>query len=132
MNHGDYLPFQADTPISQAIDALEQRIGRQERYQIDARHDGQWILLRPHRTDYAYLADVPRERVAKLLRLQLSPRETEIAALLFEGNTIRYIAAALHIAEGTVKRIIHNIYQKMHVGSQVELVREIYARLARM
>lgn len=60
----------------------------------------------------------------------LSPREQEIAIEIFEGRTIRHVATELCIAEGTVKRTTHNIYCKMGVASQVELVHEIYARIA--
>ena len=127
---GDFLLFQADTPLSQALEALG--APEWEYCLISARREGQGVLLRLHRAEgYARLADVPRERLHALLRPLLTPRETEIAALLFESRTIRCIAGTLHIAEGTVKRIIHNLYQKMNVSSQVELVRDIYARLAR-
>lgn len=98
---------------------------------IDAQYSGNQILLRLHRVrNYASVVEVPRERLQNLLVHLLTPREIEIATLLFEGRTIRYIASELTIAEGTVKRIIYNVYQKLNVSSQVELVREIYARLA--
>ena len=101
------------------------------RFLVDMRYDRESLLIKVHSSeDYTSVVDVPCERLEALLGPLLTPRETQIAALLFEGCTIRYIACMLHIAEGTVKRIIHNIYQKMSVGSQVELVREIYARLA--
>jgi len=101
------------------------------RFLVDMRYDRESLLIKAHYSeDYTSVVDVPRERLQALLKPLLTPRETEIATLLFEGRTIRYIASTLHIAEGTVKRIIYNIYQKLNVGSQVELVREIYARLA--
>jgi len=101
------------------------------RFLVDMRYDGESLLIKAHYSeDYVSVVDVPRERLKALLGPLLTPRETQIATLLFEGRTIRYIACSLHIAEGTVKRIMHNIYRKMSVGSQVELVREIYARLA--
>jgi DNA-binding CsgD family transcriptional regulator len=84
-----------------------------------------------HRTEnFRSVVEVSREQLRDLLRRDLSPRETEAAILLFEGSTIRYTAAQMQIAEGTVKRMIYNIYKKMRLASQVELIREIYARLA--
>jgi len=123
--------------IPQLVHALElfAKICPQEgppyRYLADMVYDGENLFIRVHITDdFASVVDVPHERLTSVLRPLLTPRETEIATLLFEGSTIRYIACTLHIAEGTVKRIIYNIYKKMSVGSQVELVREIYAQLA--
>ena len=99
----------------------------------DMLYDRESLTIRVHRTeDYASVVDVPQERLLKVLQPLLTPRETEIAVLLFEGRTIRCIAATLHIAEGTVKRIIYNLYQKLGVASQVELVRQIYTRLAQV
>ena len=100
-------------------------------YVIDVKYDGGKLWLGLHCTnDFNSVVNVPRAQVEAALRGLLTPRETEIAALLFEGYTIRYIACMLRIAEGTVKRTIYNIHQKMGVGGQVDLVREIYARLA--
>ena len=122
------------TPIIHVLERYARACPQKEppfRYLLDMMYDGKSVFLKMHCSEnYASVVDVPRERLQALLGNLLTPRETEITTLLFEGHTIRYIASALHIAEGTVKRIIHNIYQKLRVGSQVELVREIYARLA--
>ena len=82
--------------------------------------------------DICSVMNISPERLHSLLSCFLTPRETEIATLMFVGHTIRYIAATLHIAEGTVKRTIFNIYQKVGVSSQVELIQEIYTRLAQL
>jgi DNA-binding CsgD family transcriptional regulator len=123
------------TPLAHAFRKLAQ--GKEAKqpvhYVVDAVFDTHSLLLCLHRTDdFQSVVNVPRERLRALLAYLLTPRETQVATLLFEGRTIRYIAGTLHIAEGTVKRIIHNIYQKMNVCSQVELIREIYTRLAQM
>lgn len=52
----------------------------------------------------------------------LSPREKEVTRLLVSGCTSREIAAALTIAEGTVKKTVYNIYGKIGVSSKVELI----------
>lgn len=39
-----------------------------------------------------------------------------------QGLTNRAIAYQLHNAEGTVKKLVHNCYRKLGVGSRIELV----------
>ena len=98
---------------------------------VELYYDGKTGTLRIHPTDdFQSVVAVPHALLRELLRELLTLRETEAAILLFEGRTIRYIASQMKIAEGTVKRMIYNIYQKMHLASQVELIRDIYARLA--
>jgi DNA-binding NarL/FixJ family response regulator len=40
-----------------------------------------------------------------------------------EGMTNKEIAAKLHIADGTVKIHLHNIYEKLNINRRAELVR---------
>ncbi len=54
----------------------------------------------------------------------LSARQLEILLLAARGLSNRQIAARLHIAEGTVKRHLANIYNKMEVGSRSEAMRK--------
>ena len=54
----------------------------------------------------------------------LSARELEILLLAAQGLSNRQIAARVHLAEGTVKRHLHNTYNKMEVGSRGEAVRK--------
>jgi DNA-binding CsgD family transcriptional regulator len=56
-------------------------------------------------------------------RYHLTPRETEIAALIYEGSSIREIAEALFVTEDTVKKHTSNIFRKMKVNSRVRLVK---------
>jgi len=132
-NHAADQTFALPPPVH-ALDCLL-KMNPQEappyRFLMDIQYGGENIFVSLHLADdYASVVNVPHERLKKTMGGLLTPREIQVATLLFEGDTIRYIAATLHIAEGTVKRIIYNIYQKMNVSSQVELVREIYARLA--
>ena len=53
----------------------------------------------------------------------LSARELEILLLVSRGLSNRQIASRVRLAEGTVKRHLANIYQKMGVGSRVEAAR---------
>jgi DNA-binding NarL/FixJ family response regulator len=58
----------------------------------------------------------------------LSARELEILLLAARGLSNHRIASSLHIAEGTVKRHLANVYQKMGVGSRGEASREALLR----
>jgi DNA-binding NarL/FixJ family response regulator len=54
----------------------------------------------------------------------LTGRELEILLLTSRGLSNGRVASALHIAEGTVKRHLANVYQKMGVGSRGQAMRE--------
>jgi DNA-binding NarL/FixJ family response regulator len=54
----------------------------------------------------------------------LSARELKILLLASRGLSNQQIASRVHLAEGTVKRHLANIYQKMGVGSRVEAARK--------
>lgn len=51
----------------------------------------------------------------------LTPRELEIVKMVARGLRNRAIGDALHITEGTVKIHLHNIYDKLGLGSRLEL-----------
>lgn len=52
---------------------------------------------------------------------KLSPRETEVMALVAKGLRNREIAAELGITEGTVKVFLHSIFEKLGVSNRTEL-----------
>ncbi|WMJ83771.1 LuxR C-terminal-related transcriptional regulator [Oscillospiraceae bacterium LTW-04] len=52
---------------------------------------------------------------------RLSPREREVARLAADGLTNRAIAARLLISQETVKAVMKNIFQKLSIGSRVQL-----------
>jgi len=54
----------------------------------------------------------------------LTERETEVVVLAARGLSNRQIAQELHISEGTAKRHLANIYQKVGVRSRSEVVRK--------
>lgn len=60
------------------------------------------------------------------LERKLTQREQEIVRGVSRGLRNGEIAKELHIAEGTVKIHLHNIYEKLELRSRVELA--IYAR----
>jgi len=55
---------------------------------------------------------------------RLSERETEVLVLAARGLPNRQIAGELFISEGTVKRHLANVYQKVGVRSRSEAVRK--------
>ncbi len=57
--------------------------------------------------------------------LGLTPRETEIAERILQRQTYREIAEELTISEHTVKRHVHNIYEKAGVSRRDELIRKL-------
>src|SRR5919112_2719122 len=58
----------------------------------------------------------------------LSARELEILLLAARGLSNHQISSSLHLAEGTVKRHLANLYQKMGVGSRGEASRAALLR----
>jgi FixJ family two-component response regulator len=54
---------------------------------------------------------------------RLTPRETEVFALVVTGMLNKQIAAAICIGEGTVKVHRARVMEKMHAASLAELVR---------
>lgn len=55
-------------------------------------------------------------------RFSLTPRETEVFALLSKGRNAEFIQKTLYISNHTVKTHIYNIYRKMGVHSLQELL----------
>jgi two-component system nitrate/nitrite response regulator NarP len=52
---------------------------------------------------------------------QLTSRELDVARLVARGMRNKEVARQLSITEGTVKMYLHNIYEKLNLGSRVEL-----------
>ncbi|SEO64322.1 LuxR C-terminal-related transcriptional regulator [Denitrobacterium detoxificans] len=59
------------------------------------------------------------ERLAKAGAL--SPRETEVLALLARGHSYAKIAQTLYVSDNTVKTHVRNIYRKLKIESREEL-----------
>lgn len=52
---------------------------------------------------------------------RLSPRETEVLALVAQGLTNKAIAAALFVSPNTVKTHVSSLMNKLNVSSRVQL-----------
>ena len=63
-----------------------------------------------------------------LLAASLSPRESELMALLASGLRNKEIAGRLSLTEGTVKWHVANIMKKLGVGTRTEAVHEARSR----
>jgi DNA-binding NarL/FixJ family response regulator len=70
--------------------------------------------------EFARLTRAPGTRVAAPLQEPLSERESEILRLVARGASNKEIAAALVIAEGTVKNHVTNILGKLGVGDRTQ------------
>lgn len=55
-------------------------------------------------------------------RFKLSPRESEVLTYLVKGRNAKHIAEKLYLSESTVKTHISNIYRKVGVHSQQDLL----------
>lgn len=62
---------------------------------------------------------------AFLRECALSPRETEVAWLIYRGYTNLQIGEELYISETTVKKHASHIYEKMEIGGRRQLREKI-------
>jgi DNA-binding CsgD family transcriptional regulator len=72
--------------------------------------------------------DIPKRLVAELFGLTKS--ESAVASLVVEGAAISEITAALGLTENTVRSYIKQIYAKVGVKRQAELIRMVSKSLA--
>ena len=57
---------------------------------------------------------------------KLSLREIEVLALIMQGYTNNEIAEKLFVSKETVKKHIHNIYEKLHVQTRTEALNKAF------
>jgi DNA-binding NarL/FixJ family response regulator len=58
----------------------------------------------------------------------LTEKESRILDLIAQGRSNKQIAAAVFLAEGTVKNYVSRIMDKLHAGSRIELAVRAAAR----
>jgi DNA-binding CsgD family transcriptional regulator len=58
-------------------------------------------------------------------RFSVSPRETQVLALLLNGDTLNEIAAALHITSSTVQDHIKSLMQRTETHGRAEMIARI-------
>jgi DNA-binding NarL/FixJ family response regulator len=66
--------------------------------------------------------EVAEDPSIRAIRTALSARELQVVRAVAAGLRNRAIAEQLGIAEGTVKLHLHNIYEKLHIDSRLELM----------
>jgi DNA-binding NarL/FixJ family response regulator len=90
-------------------------------------HAGEpWLERRA--TARAFETLLRREAGAREVGMVLTVREIEIVRMVVAGLRNKAIGERLSISEGTVKTHLHNIYEKLHVGSRPELIRYCHER----
>ena len=76
-----------------------------------------------------YLQKADRLLLQKMF--ELTPAQAQLAALLFEGASVKQAAACLGITEGSARQYLRRIFVKTGTNRQHHLVREIARAMAR-
>lgn len=89
---------------------------------INAVHDGQvWVGSRELRLVLDAFSESAPFHVPTSAGLSLTKRELDIATLVAAGQSNRQISRSLNISEHTVKNNLFRIFEKIGIGSRVEL-----------
>ena len=81
-----------------------------------------WLEGRPVQNLVAVLRDLAAQTAPPSRKtFGLTGRELEVVTLITEGSTNKHIAQTFGISEETVKRHLTNIFNKLGVGSRLEL-----------
>lgn len=78
-------------------------------------------LLRPH------LADLGARAASAATRL-LTPRQHELLALIAAGHSTAQIAATLYLSQGTVRKHVDNIFERLGVTSRTAAVMRVFGQ----
>jgi DNA-binding CsgD family transcriptional regulator len=71
----------------------------------------------------AYVAGVDQERLQTIL--ELTPAQAQLAALLYDGASVKQAAEKLGITEGSARQYLRRIFIKTGTNRQIDLIREI-------
>jgi two-component system nitrate/nitrite response regulator NarL len=77
--------------------------------------------LPPELVKPAMKREEERRLAMERIETALTPREREVVLLVAEGRSNKEIGKHISVTEGTVKIHLHNIYQKLSVGSRTAL-----------
>ena len=69
-----------------------------------------------------------KETTARNLASPLTPRETDVLALIGRGLRAREVAAQLQLTESTVTSYVKNIYAKLNISNRAEAALEASRR----
>ncbi|MEP6720252.1 MAG: response regulator transcription factor [Variovorax sp.] len=70
--------------------------------------------------------ELPREDLARFLRVELSPRQREVLALAIRGTPVKLIARQLSIAEGTVKVHLSMVYRALGARNRTDALCRVF------
>lgn len=70
--------------------------------------------------------ELPRDDLARFLRVELSPRQRQVLALAIRGTPIKLIARRLAIAEGTVKVHLSMVYRALGARNRTEALCRVF------
>lgn len=89
---------------------------------IKAIHEGQvWVASRELRLVLDAFSESAPFHIPSSAGLNLTKRELDIATLVAAGQSNRQISRSLNISEHTVKNNLFRIFEKIGIGSRVEL-----------
>lgn len=89
---------------------------------VDAVHKGQvWVGSKELRLVLDAFSESAPFHVPTSAGLSLTKRELEIASLVAAGKSNRQISRSLNISEHTVKNNLFRVFEKIGIGSRVEL-----------
>ena len=127
----DWL-LRATIPFHQTTDAAEraseffvERLRRSVLTDDDGRPLGVLLVFRPTAPSHVPFDVHLQAREAQKRIDRLSPRESEILELIFDGLTNKAIAARAMISEKTVEKHRANVMRKIGVRSIAELIRRV-------
>jgi DNA-binding CsgD family transcriptional regulator len=121
----------ASDPVSTLKDLVKLLLGqvavtenRTPRHENDPKEGEEEIILDVELEDARYLlVRMPR---ARFRRVQLSPREQEIARMVAQGHPNKVIAEVLNISGWTVCTYLRRIFAKLGVGSRAAMVARLH------
>lgn len=70
--------------------------------------------------------ELPREDLARFLRVELSPRQRQVLALAIRGMPAKLIARQLLIAEGTVKVHLSMVYRALGARNRTDALCRVF------
>lgn len=70
--------------------------------------------------------ELPREDLARFLKIELSPRQRQVLALAVRGTPVKLIARQLSIAEGTVKVHLSMVYRALGARNRTDALCRVF------
>jgi DNA-binding CsgD family transcriptional regulator len=132
INMEERITVTGSAELAQLLRTIADEVDFEELSAGDAPHSIGPPIQIGHRT--LSLCLVPHSRVSaaracRQLLLSLTPRQSEILALLVDGHSAKAVACSLGIHSRTVESHINHIYQKTGVRGIVPLMRLVFSQL---